>query len=56
MPLEKMDSGDSFQVMEDFANSVVDTHFKDKLLHQQSNRKLFQNVKYMADKSEYRQE
>ncbi|REG86327.1 uncharacterized protein UPF0158 [Algoriphagus antarcticus] len=51
-----MDSGESFQLMEDFTNSLTDTHFKDKLLHQLSNRKPFQNFMHTVDESEYRQD
>ncbi len=53
---EKMNSNEGFQVMEDFANSLSDIHFKDKLFDQLSNRKPFQNFKFMIDSSEYRQD
>jgi len=51
-----MDSSQSFQVMEDFANSLTVTQFKDKLLYQLSNRKPFQNFNHTVDESEHRQD
>ncbi|MDR7131528.1 hypothetical protein J2X69_003892 [Algoriphagus sp. 4150] len=53
---EKMDSREGFQVMEDFAYSMTDTNFREKLLDQLSKRKPFQNFKYTIDTSKYRQD
>ncbi|WP_339701628.1 UPF0158 family protein [Algoriphagus aquimarinus] len=53
---EKMDSREGFQVMEDFAHSLSDFYFREKLLKQLSNRKPFQSFRYMIDESEYRQD
>lgn len=53
---EKMDSREGFQVMEDFAYSMTDSKFRDKLLDQLSKRKPFQNFKFTIDTSEYRQD
>lgn len=53
---EKMSSREAFQVMEDFAGSLSDSPFQDKLFHQLSNRKPFQNFKYTIDNSKYRED
>lgn len=52
---EKMNSNESFQVMERFANSLTDTKFKDKVMESISRRKPFQNFKRLIDHSDYRQ-
>lgn len=53
---EKMDSREGFTVMEDFAYSMTDSKFREKLLDQLSKRKPFQNFKYTIDTSKYRQD
>jgi len=54
--LEKMDSQRGFRVMEGFAHSLSDTHFRYKLLDQLSRRHPFQHFKRLIDASDYRQD
>ena len=51
-----MDSMQSFRVMEDFANSLSDDAFRDRLIHQLSQRKPFSKFKWTIDNSNYRQD
>jgi hypothetical protein len=53
---EKMDSRQSFKVMEDFAVSLKDDDFKAEAFERLSNRKPFRNFKYLIEASEYRQD
>lgn len=53
---EKMDSNQGFQVMENFAYSLTDLKFRDKILDRLSKRKPFQNFKILIDSSDYRQD
>ena len=53
---EKMDSTEGFRVMEDFADSLDDSHFKNRIFDQLSRRKPFQNFKNLIDFSPYRQD
>ena len=53
---EPMDSMQSFRVMEDFANSLSDDAFRDRLIHQLSQRKPFSKFKWTIDNSNYRQD
>lgn len=52
----KMDSNQGFEVMEDFADSMTDTRFKEQIIYRLSNRKPFQNFKILVESSEYRQD
>jgi len=52
---EKMDSTEGFKVMEDFAHSLSDTDFRDKILERLARTKPFQNFKMLIDSSDYRQ-
>jgi len=52
---EKMDSNESYRVMERFANTLTDTKFKYKVMESISRRKPFQNFKRLIDSSDYRQ-
>ncbi|MEB2776567.1 UPF0158 family protein [Algoriphagus sp. D3-2-R+10] len=56
MRFEKMDSNEGFKVMENFAYSMTDSYFREKLLDELSRRKPFQNFKFTIDTSEYRQD
>ncbi|MEM6735757.1 MAG: hypothetical protein AAF620_06785 [Bacteroidota bacterium] len=51
----KMDSNQAFQVMESFANTLMDENFKNRLFKQLSQRKPFSKFKWTIDNSEYRQ-
>lgn len=51
----KMDSNESYQVMERFANSLTDTKFRDKVIESISRRRPFQNFKRLIHHSEYLQ-
>jgi hypothetical protein len=53
---EKMDSNEGFQVMENFAYSLTDNHFREQILNQLSKRKPFQHFKILIDSSDYRQD
>lgn len=55
LKFEKMDSQQGFQVMEDFANSLTDSKFRDRLLELLSERKPFSKFKWAIDDSKYRQ-
>jgi len=52
---ERMDSHRAFQVMEDFADSLTDTHFQKLIEERLSQRKPFQRFKALVEPSEYRQ-
>lgn len=52
----KMNSNQSFRVMENFAHSLTDIHFKDRLLERLSMRKPFRNFSDLVDDSPYRQD
>lgn len=52
---EKMDSTQGFQLMEDFAYSLTDEKFRDKIIDQLSRRRPFRNFKNLIDSSDYRQ-
>ncbi|CAM4254002.1 UPF0158 family protein [Gillisia hiemivivida] len=41
--------------MENFKDELTDNHFKEKLNEALTNRKPFQNFKYLIDNSEYRE-
>lgn len=51
----KMDSNEGFKVMENFAYSLTDDNFRDKILDRLSKRKPFQNFKILIDSSDFRQ-
>lgn len=53
---DKMDSNEGFEVMRNFANSLTDPKFQDRILDRLSNRKPFQNFKILIDSSAYRQD
>lgn len=53
---EKMDSNQEFQTMENFAYSLTDLKFRDKILDRLSKRKPFQNFKILINSSDYRQD
>ena len=53
---EKMDSNQGYRVMENFAYSLSDTIFRDKLLERLSRRKPFQNFKILIESSNFRQD
>ena len=52
---EKIDSTEGFQVMADFAHSLTDRNFKEKILERLARRRPFQNFKTLIDASEFRQ-
>lgn len=52
---EKMDSNQGFQVMENFAHSLTDINFRNRILNRLSKRRPFQNFKLLIDSSDYRQ-
>ena len=52
---EKMDSTQGFQLMEDFAYSLTDEKFRDKIIERLSRRRPFRNFKNLIDSSDYRQ-
>lgn len=52
---EPMNSHEGFRVMENFAHSLTDIYFKNKVLDQLSGRKPFQKFKRLIDSSDYRQ-
>lgn len=52
----KMNSNQAFRVMENFAHSLTDIHFKDRLLERLSMRKPFRNFSDLIDDSPYRQD
>jgi len=53
---EKMNSNEGFRVMENFAHSLSDRNFRDKVLDRLSKGKPFQNFKTLIDSSDYRQD
>lgn len=53
---DNMDSSRGFRVMEDFALSIDDEHFREVLLRCLSRSKPFRNFKYQIDSSDYRQD
>lgn len=53
---EKMDSYQGFKVMEQFAESLSDTHFQTKLFDLLSKPKPFSKFKWAIDNSDYRQD
>jgi hypothetical protein len=55
--VEKMDSHESFRVMEDFVETITDVRLRDKLERALSRPKQFRNFKYEIDNSgPYREE
>ncbi|QSE99353.1 hypothetical protein JR347_07955 [Fulvivirga lutea] len=56
LPFEKMDSRQGFQMMEDFAHSLTDTDFRERLFKLLSEGKPFSKFKWAIDNSEYRQD
>ncbi|MCF8277801.1 MAG: hypothetical protein K9J17_13790 [Flavobacteriales bacterium] len=52
----KMDSNQGFQVLENFAHSLTDSNFKQRILGKLSEKKPFQNFKILIDASAYRQD
>ena len=52
---EKMESYEGYKVIENFAYSLSDEYFRDKILNAISRRKPFQNFKNLIDSSDYRQ-
>lgn len=52
---EKMDSNQGFLMMENFAYSLTDNNFRNRILDRLSKRKPFQNFKIFIDSSDYRQ-
>lgn len=53
---DKMTSHQAYEVMENFAYSLDDTAFRDKILERLERRKPFQNFKHLVEYSEYRQD
>jgi hypothetical protein len=53
--IEKMNSHEAYEVMENFAFSLSDTDFKDRIFDRLSKRKPFQNFKHLVENSKYRQ-
>lgn len=53
---KKMNSNEGFQMMENFAHSLSDNYFRDKILDQISRGKPFQKFKRLIDSSDFRQE
>ncbi|MTI21245.1 hypothetical protein E1176_09455 [Fulvivirga sp. RKSG066] len=53
--IEKMESFESYRVIENFAYSLADESFKKKILNAISKRKPFRNFKNLIDYSDYRQ-
>ena len=53
---DKMDSNQAFEVMEDFAHSLSDEKFRNRLFNQLAQRKPFSKFKWTIDNSEYRQD
>lgn len=53
---EKMESRQEFGVMEDFANSLSDEPFRERIFEHLSRRKPFRNFKALIDSSKYRQD
>ncbi len=53
--IEVLKSFESFKIMENFKNEIKDDLFKEKLNEALTNRKPFQNFKYLIDNSEYRE-
>ena len=53
---EKMDSYESYRVMEDFASSLEDYNFKNQLLLALTKPKPFRNFKNLIDSSDFRNE
>jgi len=51
-----MNSNQGIRVMENFAHSLTDFHFKDRLLERLSMRKPFRNFSDLVDDSPYRQD
>lgn len=54
--IEPLDSNESFQIMEDFTDSMPDNQLKKKLLESLDRKKPFNNFKRIIDDSEYRQD
>lgn len=50
-----MDSRQGFQVMEDFVETLTDSHFQSRLFQLLSERKPFSKFKMAIDNSDYRQ-
>lgn len=55
MRFEIMDSYQAFKLMENFAYSLSDINFRDKILERLSRRKPFHHFKVLIDYSPYRQ-
>jgi hypothetical protein len=53
--IEVLESFESFKIMENFKNELIDEQFKKKINEALTNRKPFQNFKYLIDTSEYRE-
>ena len=53
---EPLESHDSFEIMESFAEDISDSKFQDKLTYALNNRKPFANFKHIIDNSRYRQD
>ena len=53
--ITKMDSTQSFQVMERFTDQIDSDYFREKLVNALNRRKPFSNFKYLVEQSEYRQ-
>jgi len=53
---DNLESHESFEIMEDFAESIDDARLQEKLIHALNNSKPFRNFKWVIDNSgEYRQ-
>lgn len=53
---EGIDSNQGFKLMENFAYSLTDSNFRDKILDRISRKKPFQNFRLLIDSSDYRQD
>ena len=54
--IDRMESHESFEIMEDFAESIDDARLQEKLFHALNKSKPFRNFKWVIDNSgEYRQ-
>ncbi len=53
--IEVLESFESFEIMENFKNELKDDLFKEKINEALTNRKPFQNFKYLIDNSKYRE-
>ena len=53
---EKMNSNEGYRVIENFAHSLTDINFRDRILDRLSIRRPFQGFKHLIDSSDHLQE